>query len=103
MYTAECTIPAYLKSNLLSYRDPGIYRIISPYEFPAEKGTKTSKWLYVQRGTSPRLMPMTLVSNQGITEAEFNSWRSQCDKDNRPQITIAEVDEAKEMLHKAHT
>lgn len=74
----------------------------SPYEFP-EKGSKTSKWLYVQRGTSPRLMPMTLVSNHGITEDEFESWRSQCEKDNRPQISVAEVDEVKTRLRQAHT
>lgn len=48
-------------------------------------------------------MPMTLVSNHGITEDEFNSWRTQCDKDNRPQITVSEVDEVKARLHKAHT
>lgn len=75
----------------------------SPYEFPPNKGLKTSKWLYVQRGTSPRLMPMTLVSNHGILEDEFLSWRSQCDKDNRPQISISEVEEVKERLRKAST
>lgn len=75
----------------------------SPYEFPPEKGSKTNKWLYVQRGTSPRLMPMTLVSNHGISEDEFKSWRTQCDKDNRPQISTSEVDEVKERLRKAQT
>ena len=48
-------------------------------------------------------MPMTLVSNHGITEDEFRSWRSQCDKDNRPQINLAEVDEVKQRLKKAAT
>ena len=72
----------------------------SPYEFPA-KGNKTSKWLYVQRGTSPRLMPMTLISNHGITDDEFKNWQNQCDKDNRPQITLAEVDEVKQRLKAA--
>ena len=46
---------------------------------------------------------MTLVSNHGITEGEFDSWRSQCEKDNRPQISIAEADEAKNKLRKAQT
>ena len=87
---------------LLACRDPGLFRVQSPYEFP-EKGPKTHKWLYVQRGTSPRLMPMHLVSNHGVTPEEFESWRSQCEKDNRPQITTAEVDEVKERLHKAQT
>ena len=57
---------------LVLCRDPGIYKLNSPYEFP-QKGGKTHKWLYVQRGTSPRYMPMTLVSNHTITEDEFRS------------------------------
>ena len=85
------------------HRDPGIFRTVSPYEFPDKGGAKTSKWLFVQRGTSPKLMPMTLVSNHGISEDEFYSWRSQCEKDNRPQISMAEVDEVKDRLHKAQT
>ncbi len=108
-----CHLRCLLKQNLYSEqwnlcsvsnlcRDPGIYRLSSPYDFP-DKGSRTDKWLYVQRGTSPRFMPMTLVSNHGITEDEFHSWRTQCDKDNRPQVSIAEVDEVKERLHKAHT
>ena len=84
-----------------SCRDPGIFRLKSPYEFPDKTGKTTSKWLYVQRGTSPRLMPMTLVSNHGITEDEFRSWQIQCDKDNRPQITLAEVEEVQARLKDA--
>ena len=48
-------------------------------------------------------MPMTLVSNQGITEEELKSWRSQCAKDNKPQIKMADVEAVKKALYNAQT
>lgn len=89
--------------NACVCRDPTLFfKIQSPYEFP-EKGGRTHKWLYAQRGTSPRLVPMTIVSNHSITEEEFRGWRQQCDKDNRPQISLAEVEEVRQRLRKAET
>ena len=46
-------------------RDPG-YIFKSPYAL--ENGKETGVWLLLQHGTSPRLMPISLVSNQRFTE-----------------------------------
>lgn len=50
---------------MFSCRDPG-YSFKSPYAL--ESGKETGMWLLLQHGTSPKHMPISLVSNQRFTE-----------------------------------
>ena len=81
-------------------RDAGVP---TPCPYPLERAGETRKWLLVQRGTSPRTMPMTLISNHHIEEDEFESWQRQCERDRRPQITLPEVDAVKARLKEAQS
>jgi hypothetical protein len=48
-----------------------------------------------------RGMPINLVSNQKFTENEWNKWHRQCEKDNRPQISVMDVENVTARLKKA--
>ncbi len=55
----------FTESRVTVCRDPG-YSFKSPYAL--EGGKETGVWLLLQHGTSPKHMPITLVSNQRFTE-----------------------------------
>ena len=81
-------------------RDPG-YTFASPYKLP--NGQETSKWLLLQVGTSPKTMPIALVSNASILEKEWHHWKDQCNADNKPQLNTHDCDSAVERIKKAST
>lgn len=81
-------------------RDPG-YPFASPYKLP--NGQETSKWLLLQVGTSPRTMPIALISNTSISESEWRHWKDQCNADNKPQLNTHDYDSALERIKKAST
>ena len=72
---------------------------MSPYKLP--NGQDTSKWLHLQVGTSPRFMPIALISNTNITEREWQKWKDQCNADNKPQLNTHDCDSAVERIKKA--
>ncbi len=39
-------------------------------------------------------MPIALVSNKKFTEDEWRKWHTQCEKDNRPQLSTGDVQSA---------
>lgn len=74
----------------------------SPYPFGAA-GEKTGTWLRVARGFSERGMPLALVSNSAVGEAEFEAWQRACTADRRPQLARSEVAEVVRRIKHAET
>ena len=82
----------------LACRDLG-HGFESPYKLSNRQ--ETSKWLHLQVGTSPRTLPVSLVSNTAITEREWHRWKDQCNKDNKPQLNTHDCEGAQNRLKKA--
>ena len=86
-------------------RPPGMYKDTgqawkSPYPFGSHN-MRTSIWLRVARGFSERYWPLSLVSNHGIEEKEFEKWQEVCRLDKRPPIMQGEVREVLQRIKKA--
>ncbi|CAL8470100.1 g9642 [Coccomyxa elongata] len=91
---------AYIVAEIIGVveREPGTYRdhgpkVESPYTI-AETGKQTNKWLLLQHGTAQKYMPIAWVSNKSFEEHEWRKWCRQCQKDNRPQLSMGDVHSA---------
>ncbi|KAK9821785.1 hypothetical protein WJX81_002907 [Elliptochloris bilobata] len=93
-------------------REPGVYKdrdlgpaITSPYVLGDERApgphVRTSKWLEMAAGHQRKLVPIRQVSNHTIEAKHFMAWHQRCEKDERPQITLADVDAAAKRLKAA--
>eukprot|EP00884_Botryococcus_braunii_P003974 jgi/Botrbrau1/13578/Bobra.0307s0002.2 len=87
-------------------QEPGTYRcpganVESPYLL--EGKFETNKWLQVVRGNSRQTMPMIWVSNQDMLDEEWESWQKQCRKDNRAQLSRADVKEVAKKIGQANS
>ncbi|KAL6778742.1 hypothetical protein ACKKBF_B04830 [Auxenochlorella protothecoides x Auxenochlorella symbiontica] len=101
--------PHYMLAQVVDVeeRAPGVYKDSgqpwrSPYPFGPNQ-EKTSTWLRVARGFSERGMPLALVSNSAVSEAEFEAWQRACSADRRPQLGRTEVAEVARRIKDAET
>lgn len=89
----------------IEQRPPGVYKDTgskwpSPYPF-GPKNEKIDLWIKISRGGSDRLYPLAVISDQDITDDEFESWLD-INKQKNLVVMRLEVQEVKERLDKAH-
>ena len=82
-------------------REPGVYRdtgVRTPSPYTLASGKETDRWLRLARGGHACTFPLTVVSNHGMSEKEFASWRECLAKDGDPPPSRQALREAEGRL-----